>query len=118
MTQVQHLSNTEKRKKAVRSKLHGTADRPRLTVYRSNEHIYLQAIDDDKAETIVAASDKEKDFKAKGTKTEVAQKVAKNMAAKLKKAKVKKLVFDRGSYAYHGRVKAIAQTLREEGLDF
>ena len=116
MTKVDHIPTTKKRKKAVRSKIHGTADRPRLTVFRSNQHIYLQAVDDDKEVTVASASDAGKDYQ--GTKSEAAEKAAKDMAEKLKKAKVKKLVFDRGQYAYHGRVKTVAETLRKEGLDF
>lgn len=114
-----NLRNTrEKRTMAVRSKLHGTANKPRLNVFRSNQHIYVQAIDDDKGETLAAASDAGEDAaeKYKGTKLEKAQQVAQDFAKKLKKKKIKQLVFDRGPYKYHGRVKQIAETLREQGI--
>ncbi len=102
-----------RRTRRVRSKLHGTAARPRLSVYRSNEHVYIQAIDDDKSVTLAAAYDKG----AKGTKTERAQIAAKQVADALKKAGVKQVTFDRGYYRYHGRVKAVADTIREQGIE-
>ncbi len=114
MTQVNHLSPAERRKRAVRSKIYGTAQRPRLSVYRSNKHIYAQAIDDDKGETLAAANDLALDVS--GTKIEKAKKIAKELAKRLKKADINQVVFDRGSYQYHGRVKAIAETLREEEI--
>ncbi|MBD3249988.1 MAG: 50S ribosomal protein L18 [Candidatus Pacebacteria bacterium] len=117
MSKVNHRSTKEKRTMAVRSKLHGTAKRPRLTVFRSNKHIYLQAIDDDKAITLVGVTDAGADKKYKGTKTQKAVSVAKDLAQQLKDKKVKQLVFDRGPYRYHGRVKAVAQTLREQGIE-
>ncbi len=118
MNQVNHLTPAQRRKRRVRSKISGTADRPRLAVFRSNQHIYLQAINDATGEVIAAASDAKKDKEYKGTKIEAAEQVAEEMAEKLKKAKVKKLVFDRGRYSYHGRVKKAAETLREKGFDF
>ena len=114
MSKVNLRSTREKRTMSVRSKITGTAERPRLNVFRSNQHIYAQAIDDKKGETLAAASDLGKSYK--GTKTEKAEKVAKDLAKQLKKKKIKKLVFDRGPYQYHGRVKAVAEVLREEGI--
>lgn len=117
MPVIQHnIKLPAKRKARVRAKIYGTAKRPRLTVFRSNEHTYLQAINDDAQKTLVAASDAAKTSKIKGTKTERAVQVAEGFVSLLKKAKIKAVVFDRGSYKYHGRVKAIAETLRKEGI--
>ncbi|MEA2056949.1 MAG: 50S ribosomal protein L18 [Patescibacteria group bacterium] len=118
MQRVKQIKSRERRKKAVRGKIHGTAQRPRLTVFRSNQHIYLQAIDDNKAITLAAVSDLggDKSGKKKKSKMEQAKKVAEEMVKKLKKAKIQKLVFDRGAYRYHGRIKLIAEVLREAGL--
>lgn len=99
----------------VRSKLHGTALRPRVTVDRSNQHIYLQAINDDLAVTVASSSDVQ--IKLKGTKTERSAAAAKDLASKLKTAKVGKAIFDRGANKYHGRVKAVAEGLRAEGIE-
>lgn len=104
-----------RRIRRVRAKIFGTAQRPRLTVYRSNQHIYLQVVDDEKAVTLAASSDKS--AKAGLTKTERSVETAKLLVAKLKKAKIKKLAFDRGGYKYHGRIKAAAETLREQGIE-
>jgi len=103
----------ERRLRRVRSKLHGTAARPRLSVYRSNEHVYIQAIDDDARTTLAAAFDKG----AAGTKVERAEAAAKQVAEQLKKAGVKQVTFDRGYYRYHGRVKTVADTMRQEGIE-
>lgn len=103
----------ERRLRRVRSKLHGTAERPRLSVYRSNQHVYIQAINDDQSVTLAAAFDKG----ATGTKTERTQEAAKLVAEQLKKAGVKQVTFDRGHYRYHGRVKAVADTIREQGIE-
>ena len=102
---------------SVRKKLHGTAARPRLTVYRSNRYINLQLIDDDKGVTLLSESDRDIKKTAKVAKTQRASQIAKNLADKMKKLKLEKVVFDRGGYRYHGRVKAVAQTLREEGIE-
>lgn len=117
MKKVRHQSRSVKRALSVRRKLHGTAKRPRLSVYRSNKHILLQVIDDDKEVTLLSITDQGKEKDYKGTKTEVAQKVAKDLAKEMKKAKLKQLVFDRGSYRYHGRVRAVAEALRKEGIE-
>jgi len=110
----------EKRKRRVRAKISGTKQRPRLTVFRSNKHIWAQVINDEAGKTLVAACDlgKDNETAVKGkNKTQKAQVVADQLLAKLKKAKIKKLVFDRGSYKYHGRVKAIAESLRAGGVE-
>lgn len=115
MTKINHhITNIERRKNRVRAKLHGTAARPRVTVFRSNKFMSLQAIDDDKGVTLVAASDME--LKSKSTKTERAVEVAKLLAERAKKVKITAVLFDRGSYKYHGRVKAVADALRESGI--
>jgi large subunit ribosomal protein L18 len=118
MSQVKHLTTKQRRKITVRKKLHGTADRPRLTVFRSNQHIYLQLIDDDAGLSLASASSASKEKKYTGTKTEKAGQVAKELAQLIKKKKIKQIVFDRGPYKYHGRVKAVAEQLREAGINF
>ena len=92
--------------------------RPRLSVFRSNQHIYVQLIDDIKRCTLAAASTVEKDFKGSGATAEAAAKVGALIAKRSLKAGVKEVVFDRGAYLYHGRVKALAEAAREEGLSF
>jgi large subunit ribosomal protein L18 len=109
-----HIRPIDKRRARVRAKLHGTAVRPRLTVFRSNKAMSMQAIDDDRGVTLVAASDA--DVKTKAPKMQRAVEVAKVLAERAKKAKISAVVFDRGSYKYHGRVKAVADALREAGL--
>jgi large subunit ribosomal protein L18 len=106
----------EKRILRVRSKVRGTQDRPRLHVFRSNQHIYAQIINDDTGKTLVNASDVE--VKEKATKAEKAQKVGENLAMLAKKHKITKVTFDRGPYKYHGRVKALADGARSAGLEF
>lgn len=108
------ISQTQRRKLRVRAKLHGTAERPRVSVFRSNQHTALQAIDDVRGVTLVAAGEHE--LKEKVTKGARAIAVAKIMAEKLKKEKIAAVIFDRGSYKYHGRVKAVADALRESGI--
>lgn len=102
-----------RRTNRVRAKLFGTAARPRLSVHRSNKHIFVQAINDETGVTMAAASDIKL---TTGTKTERAQEVAKSAAGALKKAGITKVVFDRGSFRYHGRVQAVADILRTEGI--
>jgi large subunit ribosomal protein L18 len=110
------LTSADKRRNRVRMKIRGTSERPRLHVFRSNKGTYLQVINDEQGKTLAAASTK--DVKIKGTKTQKAEAVAAELSEKLKKAKVKKLVFDRGGYRYHGRVKAVADAIRAQGFDF
>ncbi len=117
MPKIKHnKSLKEKRRQRVRSKLFGSSVRPRLSVFRSNMHIALQVIDDEVGKTLASSSDLGKKNKIAGTKMEKAVKVAQNLIKALKTKKVKKLVFDRAHYKYHGRVKAVAETLREEGI--
>ena len=103
----------------VRSKVFGTSEVPRLCVFRSNKEIYAQIIDDESRTTICSASSLEKDLKIKnGSNVEAAKVVGKSIAEKAKKAKITKVVFDRGGYLYHGRVQALAEAARENGLEF
>lgn len=107
-----------KRAKRVRSKMSGTEVRPRVTVFRSNKGTYLQAIDDVAGKTIVSAHTKQIAEKGKkaGNKTEKTVTIAKKLATDLKKKKIVAVIFDRGANKYHGRVKAVAETLRTEGI--
>ena len=102
----------------VRGKISGTADCPRLNVYRSSQHIYAQIIDDVKGVTLVAASSAEKDFGVSGGNKEGAKKVGMLIAERAAKMKITEVVFDRGGYIYHGRVKELAEGAREGGLKF
>lgn len=110
--------NLQKHRRQIRTraKLKANSQRPRVSVYRSNKYILAQLIDDNKNETIVGLS--EKNIKATGTKNEKAKALGLALAQKIKAKKITKIVFDRGSYAYHGRVKNIAEGLREGGLEF
>lgn len=105
----------------VRKHVQGTAERPRLNVFRSDKHIYAQVIDDTAGHTLAAASTIDTDLRADvdgKSKTDAAKLVGKLVAERAKKAGVEKVVFDRGGYKYHGRVKALADAAREAGLDF
>lgn len=102
----------------IRKTITGTAECPRLAVFRSNKQIYAQVIDDTKGHTIIAASSKEKGVDAKGPKIDQAVIVGKLLGEKALAAGVSKVVFDRGGYLYHGRVKALADAAREAGLQF
>jgi large subunit ribosomal protein L18 len=106
----------------IRAKVHGTAERPRLNVYRSVNHIYAQLIDDHDGKTLVSASTvngkKEKSAKKTGGNVASAKEVGKLIAQKAAEKGIKKVVFDRGGYLYHGRVKALADAAREAGLEF
>ena len=106
-----------RRHRRVRGKVHGTAERPRLAVFRSNAGISAQLVDDDAGRTLAAASWQQLK-KFKGSKTEQAAEVGKLLAANAGKAGVERVVFDRGGYLYHGRVKALAEAAREGGLQF
>jgi large subunit ribosomal protein L18 len=117
MAQLTTRQARERRHKRVRRQVAGTAERPRLCVFRSNRGIEAQLIDDQAAKTLAAASWLNlKSFK--GNKTDQAKEVGKLLAANAKKAGVENVVFDRGGYLYHGRVKALAEGAREGGLTF
>lgn len=105
----------DQRKRRVRAKVTGTADRPRLSVFKSGIHIYGQLIDDEKGKTLAAMSD----LKIKeGKKTDKAAKVGEDLAKKAIAKKIKKVTFDRNGFKYHGRVKALAEGARKGGLEF
>lgn len=109
----------KKRHARVRTKISGTAERPRLNVYRSNKHIYAQLIDDINAVTIVSASTMDKDFSSDSkADTAAAAVVGELIAKKAVEKNIKAVVFDRGGYLFHGRVKALADAARENGLKF
>lgn len=105
-------------KASIRKKVEGTADRPRMSVFRSNKEIYVQLIDDLAGKTLVSTSSSDKDFDAKGSKVELATAVGKKAAEKAIAAGIAQVVFDRNGYLYHGRIKALAEGAREGGLKF
>lgn len=112
------LSRRERIKRGIRKRLTGSAERPRLSVYRSNKGIYAQIIDDSSGRTIVSASSLSKGFTGSGSKSEQSKEVGKAVAEKALAAGVSKVVFDRNGYLYHGRVKSLAEGAREAGLIF
>ena len=107
-----------KRHRRVRGKLSGTPERPRLNVYRSENHIYAQVIDDTVGNTLCSASTVEKDFEGCGGNCEAAHKIGLLIAERAKAKGIENVVFDRGGYIYHGRVKELAEGAREGGLKF
>jgi large subunit ribosomal protein L18 len=108
-----------RRKHRIRLKVSGSADRPRLSVYRSLSHIYAQVIDDGSGKTLVAASTLSPELKAgKGKKVDLAKQVGKLVAQKCVEAKIQAVVFDRNGFEYHGRIAAVATGAREGGLKF
>ena len=107
-----------KRHKRVRAKISGTPECPRLNVFRSETNIYAQIIDDTTGHTLAAASSLDKDFEGRGSTVEAAKKVGLAVAARAKEKGIETVVFDRGGYLYHGRVKALAEGAREGGLAF
>ena len=116
---VDRKASREKRHLRVRKKVSGTAQRPRLSVYRSEKNIYAQIIDDVNAVTLVAASSLEKDFAAKsGSNKEAAKLVGETVAKRAIEKGITEVVFDRGGYIYHGRVQELAEGARAAGLKF
>lgn len=111
---IEKNQKRDRRKKRVRAKLFGTAKRPRLSVARSLKHIFCQLIDDDAQKTIITANDR----KMTGTKMEKAKQVGAAIAKKALAKKITAVVYDRGGYQYHGRVKTLADSARENGLKF
>ncbi len=106
-----------RRQKRVRAKISGSLNKPRLCVFRSNKHIYAQLIDDVGKKTILSSSD-QKLKKGKKTKVDLAREIGKAIAQQALEKKIEKVIFDRGPYKYHGRVKAVAEGAREGGLKF
>lgn len=116
---MKSISKTKRRKKRVRSKIFGTKKRPRLSVFRSNKYLYAQLINDDEGKTILMLSEKNLPKKLDTLKKiEKAQALGEEIAKKAKLKKIKEIVFDRSSYKYHGRVKALADGARKGGLKF
>jgi large subunit ribosomal protein L18 len=120
---IRKVSKNEIRERVhvrIRKKLRGTTERPRLTVFRSTAHIYAQVVDDTKGVTLVAASSTEKApaGKVTGGNLAAAKEIGKRVAERAKENGISKVVFDRGGYIYHGRVKALADAAREAGLEF
>ena len=107
-----------RRHKKIRMNMHGTKDRPRLFVFRSNQHIYAQLVDDDKEKILMSASDKDLKLKKGEKKSDAASQVGKLIAEKAKENKIETVIFDRGGNVFHGRVKALAEGAREGGLKF
>ncbi|GLY12770.1 50S ribosomal protein L18 [Bacillus badius] len=120
MITKQDKNKTRKKRHArVRAKISGTAARPRLNIFRSNQHLYAQVIDDANGVTLASASTIEKDFGLEKTgNAEAAAKVGELVAKRASEKGIKSVVFDRGGYLYHGRVKALAEAARENGLEF
>jgi large subunit ribosomal protein L18 len=104
--------------KRIRRRVAGTQQRPRLAVFRSLNHIYAQVIDDTKGFTVAAAASTEKDLRGKGGNLEGAKLIGQKVAERAKEKGITKVVFDRGGYLYHGRIKALADAAREAGLEF
>lgn len=118
MSAVKNIRRT-KIKMRIRKTVTGSAERPRISVYRSNKEIYAQIIDDTKGVTLLSASSREKVLAGmKGTKVEIAAAVGKALAEKAKSAGIESVTFDRNGFLYHGRVKALAESAREGGLKF
>jgi len=117
---LKKISRIRKRKR-IRKKICGVSDRPRVHIFRSNRYIYTQVIDDEKGHILMSASTLEKEFRGKNKnyKNKEASKVlGEILAQRLKKKKINKIIFDRGVYPYHGRIKIFAEAMRKEGLTF
>ena len=113
------IKGRERRSLRIRHKISGTAERPRLSVFRSLNHIYAQVIDDASGRTLAAASTLEKELRgSKSTKTEEAAVIGRLVAERAKTAGVERVVFDRAGFRYHGRIKSLAEAAREAGLEF
>ena len=118
VSKIDSNKRRQKRHARVRGKISGTAERPRLAVYRSLSHIYAQIIDDTKGITLCAASTTEKDFTEYGGNAEAAKAIGKKIAERAAQKNITEVVFDRGGYVYTGRVQALAEGAREGGLKF
>lgn len=118
MSTIQRKSIRQRIHKRIRRKVSGTSERPRLAVYFSNQHVYVQLIDDTAGRTLVSASSMDKAFEGHASNIATAQKVGKLVAERAADAKLTDAVFDRGGHLYHGKVKALADAAREAGLKF
>jgi large subunit ribosomal protein L18 len=112
------LKGRQRRHYRLRRKIQGSAARPRLAVFRSNRYIYAQVIDDDAGRTLAAASSQEPAMRGRRLTKETAAEVGKLVATRAKELGISRAIFDRGGYAYHGRIQALADGAREEGLEF
>jgi len=122
MSSKRHLKEKrkreEKRKQRIRARIFGTKEKPRLCVFRSKKNLWVQVVDDEKGHTLISANSKEISLDKKLTKKEIAFEVGKLIAEKALGVGIKKIVFDRKGYRYHGRVKSLAEGAREGGLQF
>ncbi len=118
MAQINRRETRRKVHRRIRRKIAGTAERPRLAVNFSNQHVYAQLIDDESAKTLAAASSVEKGAEVRGSNKTVAASVGKRLAERAKGAGIEAVVFDRGGFIYHGKVQALAEAAREGGLKF
>jgi large subunit ribosomal protein L18 len=114
------LKNAQRsrRKLRVRKKIYGTPERPRMTIFRSNKHTYVQVIDDTTGRTLVSASNREKELAAVKNTVGEAEKIGQAAAERMKQANITKVVFDRNGYLFHGVVKAVAEGARKAGIEF
>lgn len=113
------MNKRDRRKQRIRRKVYGTSKKPRLSVFRSNKHIYAQVVDDTVGKILESESDLSQKAETKSrNKTEMAKVVGEKLGAKMKKKKIMTVCFDRGGYKYHGRVKALAEGLRNSGVKF
>ncbi len=113
--------NRKRRHQRIRCKISGTAERPRLNVYRSLQHIYAQIIDDQSMNTLVSASSMDPEIKkelSSGCNLDAARKVGEIIGRRAKAANISQVIYDRGGYLYHGRVKELAEAVRKEGIEF
>lgn len=117
MARDRNKARKQRLRYGIRSKLHGTAERPRMCVFRSNTHTYVQLVNDESGHTLISASSTEKDFSATG-RLDIAKEVGKLAAERAAEKGISTVVFDRNVYRFHGRVKAIADGAREAGLKF
>ena len=118
MPNVSRAITRERRHTRIRRTVQGTTERPRLSVFRSSKHLYAQLIDDSKGVTVASCSTLDKDMKGIGDTVDGAKKVGAKIAEKAKAKKIENVVFDRGGFQYHGRIKALADAAREAGLKF
>lgn len=118
VTKIDRDAERKRRHKRVRNKISGTAERPRLCVFRSNKNLYVQVIDDTTGNTLVSASTLDKEIKTKHSNKEAAKELGALIAKKAQSKKIKQVVYDRGGYVYHGVVKELAESAREAGLEF
>ena len=118
ITKIDRKEQRERRHARVRTKISGTAECPRLCVFRSNNNLYVQVIDDDKAITLASASTLDKEIKTKHSNKEAAKELGALIAKRAIEKNIKTVVFDRGGYIYHGVVKELAEAAREGGLEF